>query len=194
MNIFNLEIIEIKLLYIIDVKEIKLKMIILFMLFNDLMIYIINIFVLIIVFDLNLMVCSVFFINDSLVIVLRDLIVNELLKVLLMKIIDFNLFMNIYNLFINVLYVFKEGELKIIDKVVYEIKVLMMKLNLLIFDGDSFVNDIILGKIILMKEYLKFYVSEFVEIEKEGGIKFDLLNFIFSLVNVGVSFVEWIII
>ncbi|KAI5493661.1 phage tail repeat-like family, partial [Trichomonas vaginalis G3] len=108
-----------------------------------------------------------------------------------MKIIDFNSFMNTYNSFINVSYASKEGEPKTIDKAVYEIKASTTKLNSLTFDGDSFVNDITSGKTILTKEYLKSHVSEFVEIEKEGGIKFDPLNFIFSLANAGVSFAEW---
>ncbi|KAI5493360.1 keratin-associated protein family [Trichomonas vaginalis G3] len=99
--------------------------------------------------------------------------------------------MNTYNSFINVSYISKEGEPKTIDKAVYEIKASTTKLNSLTFDGDSFVNDITSGKTILTKEYLKSHVSEFVEIEKEGGIKFDPLNFIFNLANAGVSFAEW---
>ncbi|KAI5550398.1 phage tail repeat-like family [Trichomonas vaginalis G3] len=142
-------------------------------------------------FDPNSTVCSVPFINDSSLIELRDSTVNESLKASLMKIIDFNSFMNTYNSFINVSYTSKEGKPKTIDKAVYEIKAPMTKLNSLTFDGDSFVNDITSGKTILTKEYLKSHVSEFVEIEKEGGIKFDPLNFIFSLANAGINFAEW---
>ncbi|KAI5534667.1 hypothetical protein TVAGG3_0400710, partial [Trichomonas vaginalis G3] len=155
------------------------------------MTYIINIPAPTIAFDPNSTVCSVPFINDSSLITLRDSTVNESLKASLMKIIDFNSFMNTYNSFINVSYASKEGEPKTIDKAVYEIKASTTKLNSLTFDGDSFVNDITSGKTILTKEYLKSHVSEFVEIEKEGGIKFDPLNFIFSLANAGVSFAEW---
>ncbi|KAI5492584.1 phage tail repeat-like family [Trichomonas vaginalis G3] len=155
------------------------------------MTYIINIPAPTTAFDPNSTVCSVPFINDSSLITLRDSTVNESLKASLMKIIDFNSFTNTYNSFINVSYASKEGEPKTIDKAVYEIKASTTKLNSLTFDGDSFVNDITSGKTILTKEYLKSHVSEFVEIEKEGGIKFDPLNFIFSLANAGVSFAEW---
>ncbi|KAI5501528.1 organellar and viral DNA polymerase type B, partial [Trichomonas vaginalis G3] len=190
-NIFNSETTEIKLPYITDAKEIKSKTTTLFTSLNDLMTYIINTPSPTTAFDPNSTVCSVPFINDSSVIVLRDSTVNESLKASLMKIIDFNSFMNTYNSFINVSYTSKEGEPKTIDKAVYEIKAPMTKLNSLTFDGDSSVNSMTSGKTILTKEYLKSHVSEFVEIEKEGGIKFDPLNFIFSLANAGINFAEW---
>ncbi|KAI5524230.1 hypothetical protein TVAGG3_0605720 [Trichomonas vaginalis G3] len=189
-NIFNSETTEIKLPYITDAKEIKLKTTTLFTSLNDLMTYIINTPQPTSAFDPNSTVCSVPFINDSSVIELRDSTVNESLKASLMKIIDFNSFMNTYNSFINVSYTSKEGEPKTIDKAVYEIKASMTKLNSLTFDGDSSVNSMTLGKTILTKEYLKSHVSEFVEIEKEGGIKFDPLGFIFDLANMDVFGVE----
>ncbi|EAX93064.1 hypothetical protein TVAG_220390 [Trichomonas vaginalis G3] len=211
-NIFNSETTEIKLPYITDAKEIKSKTTTLFTSLNDLMTYIINIPAPTTAFDPNSTVCSVPFIksqtdslspeglsdrsdqgeaHDSSLITLRDSTVNESLKASLMKIIDFNSFTNTYNSFINVSYASKEGEPKTIDKAVYEIKASTTKLNSLTFDGDSFVNDITSGKTILTKEYLKSHVSEFVEIEKEGGIKFDPLSFIFSLANAGINFAEW---
>ncbi|KAI5517660.1 phage tail repeat-like family, partial [Trichomonas vaginalis G3] len=190
-NIFNSETTEIKLPYITDAKEIKSKTTILFTSLNDLMTYIINTPSPTTAFDPNTTVCSVPFINDSSVIALRDSTVNESLKASLMKIIDFNSFMNTYNSFINVSYTSKEGEPKTIDKAVYEIKASMTKFNSLTFDGDSSINSMTSGKTILTKEYLKSHVSEFVEIEKEGGIKFDPLGFIFDLANAGVSFAEW---
>ncbi|KAI5544285.1 keratin-associated protein family [Trichomonas vaginalis G3] len=190
-NIFNSETTEIKLPYITDAKEIKSKTTTLFTSLNDLMTYIINTPSPTSAFDPNSTVCSVPFINDSSLIELRDSTVNESLKASLMKIIDFNSFMNSYNSFINVSYTSKESEPKTIDKAVYEIKASMTKLNSLTFDGDSSVNSMTSGKTILTKEYLKSHVSEFAEIEKEGGIKFDPLGFIFDLANAGVSFTEW---
>ncbi|KAI5485061.1 organellar and viral DNA polymerase type B [Trichomonas vaginalis G3] len=94
-NIFNSETTEIKLQYITDAKEIKSKTTTLFTSLNDLMTYIINIPAPTIAFDPNSTVCSVPFINDSSLITLRDSTVNESLKASLMKIIDFNSFMNI---------------------------------------------------------------------------------------------------